>query len=175
MNYCAHPSFGLNYTGDPPLITIQTRPYRLLTINNSTQILMVVRKEFWENICPTEFINATVDNTSFTYISSQDLILYYGCQGLDATTIPGQFDCSVDGTTNTLGFPGLVTASNVNVTSCHKVVSVQVDQTEAATFASNPTSVTVTQVPDSGVELQWDANNSICDQCIGSGGKCERL
>ncbi|GMP30979.1 hypothetical protein CsSME_00005387 [Camellia sinensis var. sinensis] len=171
-DYCGHLSFGLNCTGDAPLITIQTRPYRVLTINNSTQILKVVREEFWENICPTEFVNATVDNTPFTYVSSQELMLYYGCARLPATTIPGQFDCSVDGTTNTLGFPGLITASNVNITSCHKVVSVQVNQTEATALASDPTSVTVTQVLDSGVELQWDANNSICDRCIGSGGKC---
>ncbi|CAL5372498.1 unnamed protein product [Camellia sinensis] len=145
--------FSLNCTGDAPLITIQTRPYRVLTINDSTQILKVVREEFWENICPTQFVNATVDNTPFTYISPQDLMLYYGC------------------------FPSLITASNMTtVTSCHKVVSVQVDQTEAAAFASsltsNSTSVNVTHVLDSGVELQWDANNSICDQCIGSGGKC---
>ncbi|CAL5372490.1 unnamed protein product [Camellia sinensis] len=169
-DYCGHLSFGLNCTGDAPLITIQTRPYRVLTINNSTQILKVVREEFWENICPTEFVNATVDNTPFTYVSSQDLMLYYGCARLP-TTIPGQFDCSVDGTTNTLGFPSFVPNMTL-VTSCHIGVSVRVDQTEATAFASNPTSVTVTQVLDSGVELQWDANNSICDRCIGSGGKC---
>ncbi|KAI8017049.1 LEAF RUST 10 DISEASE-RESISTANCE LOCUS RECEPTOR-LIKE PROTEIN KINASE-like 2.7 [Camellia lanceoleosa] len=181
-DYCGHPRFGLNCTGDAPLITIQTRPYRVLTINDSTQILKVVREEFWENICTTEFINATVDNTPFTYISSQDLMLYYGCQRQSATTFPGQFDCTVEGTTNTVGFAvtaastSLITALNMNVTSCHKVVSVKVDQTEATAFAtsltSNPTSVNVTQVLDSGVELQWDANNNICDQCIGSGGKC---
>ncbi|CAL5326014.1 unnamed protein product [Camellia sinensis] len=169
-DYCGHPSFGLNCTGDAPLITIQTRPYRVLTINNSTQILKVVREEFWENIFPTEFVNATVDNTPFTYISSQDLMLYYGCARLP-TTIPGQFDCSVDDTANTLGFPSFVSNMTL-VTSCHIGVSVRVDQTEATAFASNPTSVTVTQVLDSGVELQWDANNSFCDQCIGSGGKC---
>ncbi|CAL5372504.1 unnamed protein product [Camellia sinensis] len=169
-DYCGHPSFSLNCTGDAPLITIQTRPYRVLTINNSTQILKVVREEFWENICPTEFVNATVDNTPFTYISSQDLMLYYGCARLP-TTFPGQFDCSVDGTTNTLGFPSFVPNMTL-VTSCHISVSVRIDQTEATAFASNPTSVTVTQVLDSGVELQWDANNSICDRCIGSGGKC---
>lgn len=75
-DYCGHPSFKLNCQGHP-LITIQTRPHRVLGIDNTAQILMAVRAEFWNNSCPADLHNATLDTTHFNYSSNtQDLMLY---------------------------------------------------------------------------------------------------
>ncbi|KAL7221569.1 hypothetical protein ACSBR1_023512 [Camellia fascicularis] len=177
-NYCGHPSFFLNCTGDAPLITIKTRPYRVLAIDDTstTQTIKIVREEFWQNTCPTEFHNATLD-TPFTYVSDTvDLTLYFGCQAFTSglpLTIPGQFNCKVDGTSNTMSFAmtSLASGLNIDVSTCETGVMVRINQT-ALTLASNSTSVNVTQVLDSGVGLQWDANKTYCDRCIGSGGIC---
>ncbi|CAL5372496.1 unnamed protein product [Camellia sinensis] len=102
--YCGHQSFSLNCQGDAPLITVQTIPYRVLTIDDSRQTLKVIREELWQNSCPTELINATLDTAHCTYLSDyEDLMLYFGCQRLSAnlTVIPHWFDCSVDGMNNT--------------------------------------------------------------------------
>ncbi|GMP30984.1 hypothetical protein CsSME_00005389 [Camellia sinensis var. sinensis] len=102
--YCGHQSFSLNCQGDAPLITVQTIPYRVLTIDDSRQTLKVIREELWQNSCPIELINATLDTAHCTYLSDyEDLMLYFGCQRLSAnlTVIPHWFDCSVDGMNNT--------------------------------------------------------------------------
>ncbi|THG16105.1 hypothetical protein TEA_018931 [Camellia sinensis var. sinensis] len=74
-DYCGHPNFGLDCQGDALRITIQSA-YRVLAIDTTTRTLTVVREEFWNNTCPTQFQNTTLDTAHFTYLSdSQNLTL----------------------------------------------------------------------------------------------------
>ncbi|GMP30988.1 hypothetical protein CsSME_00005391 [Camellia sinensis var. sinensis] len=173
-DYCGHPNFRLDCRGDAPRITIQSA-YRVLAIDTTTRTLTVVREEFWNNTCPTQFQNTTLDTAHFTYLSdSQNLTLYYGCQRILAsqTAIPGQLNCSADGTNNTISFAttSVTSSTNINISTCQTNVIVPVNQTEAVAFAVN--SINVRQVIRSGVGLKWDANNTVCDQCVQSNGTC---
>ncbi|KAL7221563.1 hypothetical protein ACSBR1_023508 [Camellia fascicularis] len=173
-DYCGHPNFGLDCQGDAPRITIRSA-YRVLAIDTTTRTLTVVREEFWNNTCPTHFQNTTLDTAHFTYLSdSQNLTLYYGCRRILAsqTAIPGQLNCSVDGTNNTISFAmtSVTSSTNINISTCQTNVIVTVNQIEAVAFAIN--SINVRQVIGNGVGLKWDADNTECDQCVQSNGTC---
>ncbi|KAI8018484.1 hypothetical protein LOK49_LG04G03264 [Camellia lanceoleosa] len=58
----------LDCQDDAPRITIQSA-YRVLAIDTTTRTLTVVREEFWNNTCPTQFQNTTLDTAHFTYLS----------------------------------------------------------------------------------------------------------
>ncbi|KAH7853086.1 hypothetical protein Vadar_033059 [Vaccinium darrowii] len=176
---CGHPSFFLSCTGDAPVLTIETRPYRVLAIDNTTYTLKVVREEFWNNSCPQYLNNATLDETHFSYASGMgDLLLSYGCTtstSLTGITIPGEFTCLANGTSGTFGIYGSpnVTASMANIptgVTCNTSVIMRVDSTEAQALPISGGNVT--QVLNSGVGLLWQANNSNCEQCVTSGGRC---
>ncbi|KAH7842940.1 hypothetical protein Vadar_010874 [Vaccinium darrowii] len=174
---CGHPSFSLNCTGDAPVLTIETRPYRVLAIDNTTYTLKVVREEFWDNSCPQNLYNATLDTSVFYYTSdTENLVLSYGCTSSSPSiTIPGQFSCLANGTSGTFGIYSStsVTAGMANIptgVTCNTSVMMRVDSTEAQALASSGGNVT--QVLNGGVGLLWQANNSNCEQCVNSGGQC---
>ncbi|GFY84791.1 protein kinase superfamily protein [Actinidia rufa] len=179
--YCGNPIFKLNCQGEAPNITIGSRPYRVLSINNTTFTLTVARDEFWNNNCPTELHNATLDTTPFQYApNTEELMLYYGCRviatGLiSIDSILNRFNCSKNQITDSFG---IYTAANLPSTAlitsnvnCSNGVSVRVNQTAAATLADNA-SGNITQVLNSGFGLLWEANNTDCQSCVGSGGRC---
>ncbi|XP_058227122.1 LEAF RUST 10 DISEASE-RESISTANCE LOCUS RECEPTOR-LIKE PROTEIN KINASE-like 2.1 [Rhododendron vialii] len=175
---CGHPSFFLNCTGEAPVLTIQTRPYRVLSIDNATYALTVVRQEFWNDTCPQYLYNATLDPDHFNYAADTDeLVLRYGCTTLvpGNTTIANQFPCLANGTEGTFGIfasAGLTTMLNFTTVSCNTSVSVLVNSTVGAGLSSNGTSAKLTEVLESGVGLVWEANNTNCQRCVGSGGAC---
>ncbi|GFY84782.1 hypothetical protein Acr_03g0015560 [Actinidia rufa] len=175
--YCGNPIFELNCQGEAPNITIDSRPYRVLSINNATFTLNVAQEEFWNNNCPAELHNATLDATHFQYApTTEELMLYYGCRVIaTGSPIPNQFNCSENQIIDTFGIyvtanlpsTALIT-SNVN---CSNGVSVRVNQTAAEALAGNA-SGNITQVLNSGFGLVWEANNTDCQSCVGSGGRC---
>ncbi|XP_057489469.1 uncharacterized protein LOC130775367 [Actinidia eriantha] len=168
--YCGNPSFELNCQGEAPNITIQSWPYRVLSINNATFTLNVAQEEFWNNNCPAELHNATLDATHFQYApNTEDLMLYYGCSLIP---IPNQFNCSENQITTfgiyvTANLASQITPSG----NCSNGVRVRVNQTAAAALAGNA-SGNITQVLNSGFGLVWEANNNDCQSCVGSGGRC---
>ncbi|KAH7844448.1 hypothetical protein Vadar_028090 [Vaccinium darrowii] len=174
---CGHPSFSLNCTGEAPVLTIETQPYRVLAIDDTTYALKVVREEYWDNSCPQFLYNATLDETPFNYTSdTDDLVLSYGCTtSLTGTTIPGQFSCLANGTSGTFGIysSNSATATLANIptgVTCTTSVIVTVNSTEGQALASSVENVT--QVLNSGVGLLWQANNSYCERCVASRGRC---
>ncbi|KAG5535472.1 hypothetical protein RHGRI_023292 [Rhododendron griersonianum] len=100
---CGHPSFQLDCTGEAPVLTIETRPYRVRSIDNATYVLTVARQEFWNDSCPQYLYNATLDTEHFSYAAdTNDLALYYGCTALTLNnTIQNQFSCLANGTVGT--------------------------------------------------------------------------
>ncbi|GFS36874.1 hypothetical protein Acr_00g0048420 [Actinidia rufa] len=183
--YCGHPSFHLNCTGEAPQITIESRPYRVLAIDNGTFTLNVAQEEFWNNDCPSELHNATINATTyFEYAPNTEvLMLYYGCRvtstlqlNISTTiTIPNRFNCSENQSTEI--FSVYVTASlassgqSISNMNCSNSVEVRVNKTAAEALAG-PASGNVTQVLNSGFGLVWAANNTDCQSCVRSGGWC---
>ncbi|KAF7134232.1 hypothetical protein RHSIM_Rhsim08G0083500 [Rhododendron simsii] len=173
---CGHPSFQLNCTGEAPVLTIESRPYRVLSINNVTYALTVARQEFWNDSCPQYLHNATLDTVHFSYAAdTNDLALYYGCTALTlVNTIQNQFPCLANGTVGTFGIftSAALTTAVLNITTCNTNVSVRVNSTVGAGLSSNGTSEKLAEVLDSGFGLVWEASNTNCQRCVGSGGAC---
>uniref|UniRef100_A0A7N2MRU7 non-specific serine/threonine protein kinase n=1 Tax=Quercus lobata TaxID=97700 RepID=A0A7N2MRU7_QUELO len=143
-NYCGHPSFQLNCSSDVPQINITTMNYRVLEINNSSRTLKVARMDYLNTICPAAFVNTTIDNNLFSYITSSDtnLTLYYNATFLAIS--------------NAIG-------------ACNYWVNVPILQSEVPT---NATYDAVLTAIDSGFMLEWDADNFQCDTCLEAGGLC---
>ncbi|CAN4079941.1 unnamed protein product [Withania somnifera] len=51
------------------------------TINHSLRTMTIARIDLWENTCPSQFINTTLDSTHFNYVHKEDeeLSLIYSC------------------------------------------------------------------------------------------------
>uniref|UniRef100_A0A7N2KX61 non-specific serine/threonine protein kinase n=1 Tax=Quercus lobata TaxID=97700 RepID=A0A7N2KX61_QUELO len=178
-NYCGHPSFQLNCSSDVPQINITTMNYRVLEINNSSRSLMVARTDYLDTICPAAFVNTTIDNNLFSYITSSDtnLTLYYNCRTPLATipTLPSfyQFNCSRSSSTEFINYYTLSSETFLAISNyigaCNYWVNVPILQSKVPT---TPTYDAVIAAIDSGFMLEWDANNSQCDTCLEAGGLC---
>ena len=177
-NYCGHPSFQLDCSSNVPQINITTMNYRVLEINSSSRILRVARTDYFDTICPAAFVNTTVDNNLFSYITSDDtkLTLYYNCH-TPVAALPNldfyQFNCSINSSTNFINYftqssQTFLTISNLTG-ACNYWVNVPILQTAVPTTATYDA---VIAAIDSGFMLRWDASDSQCDTCLKAGGLC---
>ncbi|XP_052204429.1 LEAF RUST 10 DISEASE-RESISTANCE LOCUS RECEPTOR-LIKE PROTEIN KINASE-like 1.3 isoform X1 [Diospyros lotus] len=172
--FCGHPRFQLDCQGKPPILTIKSRQYRVLAINDSSAdspFLQVARNEFYDTNCPQDLYNATLDTNYFNYVTdTEDLTLYYGCQTLPGVSalVPTQFNCTVSGSTTPSPNYFLPTGMPIN-TSCNSIVNVRVNQTAAQSLTN---SSNLRQVLEIGFGLQWEANNTSCSKCVGTSGVC---
>lgn len=185
--YCGHPKFRLNCTGEVPEISIMSQNYRILDIDQNARTLKVVRTDYWADVCPKNLQNTTLDSSFFTYTSdTQDLTIFYVCPPLSLNlSVPNQFNCSIVNETNS----GIVsyfatesfwrrnlTESEVSLSeilrTCKESVVVRVMDSAAGSLeASSPVSNLIDAV-NYGFRLEWNANNSQCDSCRWSGGVC---
>ncbi|XVF71589.1 hypothetical protein PTKIN_Ptkin12aG0050500 [Pterospermum kingtungense] len=187
---CGHPDFKLNCNGNNPEITIMSVTYRVLNISSSTQVLELARTDYYDNICPTYLINSTFSSSLFEYnMSTQDIRLYYGCQSLtglvNLTSVQGisnQFECSINKTdfigyyvtrniTET-SFGTLATVISSSLGSCNYSVSIPVLNSEIQTLELNRNPDTLQEALRVGFEVQWSANDFLCDKCLKSDGQC---
>ncbi|XP_059670733.1 LEAF RUST 10 DISEASE-RESISTANCE LOCUS RECEPTOR-LIKE PROTEIN KINASE-like 2.7 [Cornus florida] len=170
--YCGHPGFELTCQTDASLLTINSTTYRVLAIQNTSRELTVVRNEFWNNTCPTDLHNSTLDTTNFTYsTNSQELTLYYGCPAVLTQVLPNQFNCSNSISYYVTSSVTLPNSINGSVT-CATSVIVRVNQSAAAALANVTPSITIGAALNGGFGLQWSANDTYCSECVDSGGRC---
>ena len=177
-NYCGHPSFQLDCSSNVPQINITTMNYRVLEINNSSQTLKVARTDYLDTICPAAFVNTTIDNNLFSYVTSSDTnqTLYYNCP-TPLAALPNlafyQFNCSINSSTEFINYYTLTSQTFLAISNaiggCNYWVNVPVLQTEVPTTA---TFDAVLKAIDSGFMLGWDASNSQCETCLEAGGLC---
>ncbi|KAE9445516.1 hypothetical protein C3L33_22588, partial [Rhododendron williamsianum] len=178
---CGNPNFELDCQSQAPQITISSIPYRVLSIHISTRALTVARAEFWNNPCPSPThlpVNATLDTAHFDYsIDSQNMMIYYGCRASPGGTTPNQFPCTTNGTTTATNYFVMTSGGEgpdfgAAISGCSGSVVVRVNQAVAEGLMSVPPSINITEVLDSGFGLRWDANDTICSECVRSGGVC---
>ncbi|XP_052204428.1 LEAF RUST 10 DISEASE-RESISTANCE LOCUS RECEPTOR-LIKE PROTEIN KINASE-like 2.1 isoform X13 [Diospyros lotus] len=171
--FCGHPRFQLDCRGEAPILTIESRQYRVLAINDSSPFLQVARDEFYGTNCPKYPHNATLDTNYFDYVAdTEDLTLYYGCQSQssrystysasNSSAAPTQIACTVNGST--------FVATDVAINStCDTSVELRVNQTAAQSLTN---SSNLRQVLEIGFGLQWEANNTRCSECVRTSGVC---
>ncbi|XP_052204416.1 LEAF RUST 10 DISEASE-RESISTANCE LOCUS RECEPTOR-LIKE PROTEIN KINASE-like 2.1 isoform X3 [Diospyros lotus] len=197
--FCGHPRFQLDCRGEAPILTIESRQYRVLAINDSSPFLQVARDEFYDTNCPQYPHNATLDTNYFDYLANtEDLTLYYGCQRhpvvsysaahsqANCTTTPSNgsiiinsCNASMEVTANSSAAPtqiactvngSTLAATEVAInTACNTSVEVRVEHTAAHSLTN---SSNLRQVLERGFGLQWEANNTRCSECVRTRGVC---
>lgn len=176
--HCGHPAFELDCGGDVPLITLQSRKYRVLGIDSRSLLITVARQDLWNNTCPSPINNTVLDYRLFRHPSGdQNLTLSYNCAG----TIPGQpqsyrFDCTVGRSRSDSYFLTEAissVSSNLAQLTCTDNIQVPINQTSAQ-LLSLPTSSEddLQGVLKAGFGLIWEANDTNCNECGRSGGRC---
>ncbi|KAM7516314.1 hypothetical protein LguiA_005897 [Lonicera macranthoides] len=170
--YCGHPGFSLyNCQADTPLLTINNQSYRVLRIENITRTVTIARADLWDTTCPDVLYNTTLDLNLFSPVSTnQNLNLLYGCTLFPGQTQPllNQFECIL-GQTTSFGFYGI----GVSLVNCNQSVIVPVSQRWAEALARPTASlIDLRQALASGFGLQWVANDTVCNRCEVSGGRC---
>ncbi|PSS35039.1 Leaf rust 10 disease-resistance locus receptor-like protein kinase [Actinidia chinensis var. chinensis] len=170
--YCGHPRFGLNCTGDSPLITILTTTYRIFSMDTATRTLNVAREELWQNCWSSNIHNASLDTAHFNYaFDAKNVTFFYGCHrpsggGLILTA----FACTTNYTNSTFTMYATSNTMEYRNVSCNTSVLVQVNQRAAQALTDN--TINVVEALDSGFGLQWEANDTNCERCVRSGGTC---
>ncbi|CAJ1843472.1 unnamed protein product [Sphenostylis stenocarpa] len=176
--YCGHPAFNLQCTGEVATLTFMSESYRVLEVNNSDHRLKLVRTEYWNNICPTSLRNIDIGCTFFDYGSdSQNLTLYYDCPSFpQSDSFSPRFNCSINGTQmiNYFVIESMLeyAESSEILGTCKSRVVVPIFESEAEVLRTNSTVENLKAVLDNGFGVEWNANNSLCDECQNSGGHC---
>ncbi|KAL6324869.1 hypothetical protein AAG906_018396 [Vitis piasezkii] len=167
--YCGHPGFELTCNGEAPVFTMKEASYRILDINNSFHTLTVARADYWDSYCPPTYVNTTLNESIFSYNATYtDVTLYYDCPQL--TIAPSnQFNCTnITGYYTTLDFN-----LGVSTGSCGVYVTVPIFKSAATAIVSGGGTLTLlTEALKGGFGLEWNASNSLCTECVESGGQC---
>ncbi|PON53125.1 Wall-associated receptor kinase [Parasponia andersonii] len=180
--YCGHPQFELNCSGDAPQIMIGSISYRVLGIVLKDRNLTVVRSDYWRNPCSKDGRSDVFNPDFFRYGSdTQNLSLYYGCpSSAVSAALPGLFSCPDDGVglTNFYVTGSMRSAtSNLQLPSCGTVLNIRISDSAAGNLDSlnlslNQVTDRLTVAINSGFWIEWNASNSLCDECTRSGGLC---
>ncbi|KAF5457475.1 hypothetical protein F2P56_021575 [Juglans regia] len=175
--YCGYPGFQLNCSGDLPLLNVTNMYYRVLNIDDAARSLKVARLDYWNTTCPATYANTSIDSSTLFYHSSAttNLTLYYRCLDTSVPLLPTQtadgfsFNCAGDanGFTNCYSSNSLFASTLLGV--CQYNVKVPVVTEAAGTLTTEDA---LKEAIDGGFTVEWNANNSMCDRCVGSGGRC---
>nr|GMD57039.1 LEAF RUST 10 DISEASE-RESISTANCE LOCUS RECEPTOR-LIKE PROTEIN KINASE-like 2.1 [Ipomoea batatas] len=184
--YCGHPSFELSCNDEShPEISILSVKYKVLGI--SSQAATIVRDDLLSNICPSNPQRTSLDLNLFSYTPSgnQNITLFYGCTitntAVSLASIPYLINCTEeisDSNKNVLWSPGtgLPTIPGIpsNIFSCGSEIFVTVTQQafDGLVKASLVTEDLLRTSVGAGFSVNWKANNSLCDNCTESGGRC---
>ncbi|GMH19021.1 hypothetical protein Nepgr_020862 [Nepenthes gracilis] len=170
--YCGHPGFNLSCTGIPT-ITIMSQEYYVISINDTTNTLVVARTDYWGHVCPASLVNITIDFTLFSYTSAdENITLYYGC----TSSLSGlQKSCgtSTDGEYFLTRSMEDSDSYQQQLASCSGKLFVPVHQSDVAAIDDSEGSAgTVTSALKNGFELEWLPENNKCGECEDGGGQC---
>ncbi|XP_019154740.1 PREDICTED: LEAF RUST 10 DISEASE-RESISTANCE LOCUS RECEPTOR-LIKE PROTEIN KINASE-like 2.5 [Ipomoea nil] len=184
--YCGHPSFGLTCSDESsPEITILAVKYKVLGI--SSQAATIVRYDLSTNICPSIPQRASLDLNLFSYAPSgnQNITLFYGCTIVNPVSvpIPKLLNCSEEGSDSnrnnvlwspTTGLPSIPGITS-NIFRCGIDIFVTVTQEAFDSLVKASLNVTedlLRTAVGGGFSVDWKANNTLCEDCTGTGGRC---
>lgn len=164
---CGYPGLKLECDNDTTIIEIETLKYRVLDINQDTQILRIARMDISTDICLAKFVNTTLDSELFEYASAyMNLTFYYGCPP-QILPFPNQFDCPVKGTTNRNGYVEVGTL--LSASTCYASF---VFPTSYNSFGNLKGLPNLLDLVREGFDVQCKVDISACRLCKNSGGNC---
>lgn len=163
-DYCGHPTFKLECSGGAAKITIMSLTYRVLDIHQTARTLRVVRTDYSNDLCPAHLVNSTLDSTHFDLAFGTEAVrLYYNCPRSDNLSVWfDEFSCNSDQTHAISNYFVYHGSDYLLVTSCKECVVVYVSSYHVLSV----------DIIYSGFDLEWKANDTLCDGCQVSGGQC---
>ncbi|KAJ6861342.1 hypothetical protein NC651_037429 [Populus alba x Populus x berolinensis] len=180
-DYCGYPGFELGCSNQDPEITIMRSTYKLLGVNNQSRTLNVSRSDYTENLCPTLLSNTSLNPNLLSSTSDHaEVTLYYGCPSPSPPALSSQFTCNINDTVMvgnfiTVNFSVLsITDTSLisYLTTCNNSVKFPAHQSAIVPILVSPNVSQFLEVINQGFELEWSANDSLCDTCESSGGQC---
>ncbi|XP_041007548.1 LEAF RUST 10 DISEASE-RESISTANCE LOCUS RECEPTOR-LIKE PROTEIN KINASE-like 2.1 [Juglans microcarpa x Juglans regia] len=171
--YCGYPGFELNCSVNPPQLNVADMYYRVFEINSVARSLKVARVDYWNTTCPAIHANTTIDrSTLFSYtLGTTNLTLYYHCPASSISRLPTtqtadgfSFTCAGDAN----NFTNYYSSSSINSLLGLCANNVKVPVAEWGT----PNNHRLWTAINLGFMVGWNANNTMCDRCEGSGGQC---
>lgn len=180
--YCGHPVFQLTCQSDVPVFLFESVDYPVLDIDMSTQTITLARNDLWSNLCPQYLHNTTYNSTVLNgdNFGQQNVSMYYGCnnaeQGAQSSNTISRLSCSINDTESDGYFTrtSLITTEMLNyLVQCNNHIIVPVNRSLAELLERGPaTESDLRSALTAGFNLEWTANNNLCDQCIRSDGWC---
>lgn len=158
--YCGYPGLQLNcQPNNITTIRIANTTYRILSIDQTSQIMKIAREDLMESTCPRDLLNTTLDYTLFQYASNYTNITFlYGCPVVINVPSFNMPPCGSFVLPGAKG-PGM----------CNVSVVVPVLPTGLAELLNLEA---LGRVLKQGVEVRWTVDMNGCRECTGSGGLC---
>ncbi|KAJ4822385.1 hypothetical protein Tsubulata_008921, partial [Turnera subulata] len=151
--------------GNNATIEINDVRYRVLDINEGTQILRIAREDNLDGICKPDFVNSTFDPNLFQVPKSWEYItLVYGCAPTISVGL-GAFTCAISGNLSGRVLPGAVGPG-----PCYRSIYLPVNGSEMEIVLSSTRFLLVEL--RQGFEVNWKVDGTTCSECIRSGGAC---
>lgn len=178
-DYCGYPGFKLNCSSIPPDISVtSSEKYYVLGVKPDQPIVTVARKDYWNGYCPENLHDTVINMTLFSYVADLDenVTFYYDCPNV-TTPVANSFLCANLSSDVRSPFGYFVpeelesTYGNIPLDRCNRSVTVPITNYESSALRIIDT-FSLMAALRYGFELQWIAENRLCDECRGSGGEC---
>ncbi|XVF83211.1 hypothetical protein PTKIN_Ptkin16aG0115900 [Pterospermum kingtungense] len=169
-NYCGQPGFELKCEDGVPKITMGPNTLRVLDIDPQQQILKVSREDYWNDYCPAELVNTTIDFNHFDYGSNlQNLTVFYGCNLPSILEFILPKKCTINGTIMDVSYATTILPVDPRPQMCHGRVMVPIHEISAWKVVDP---LSMNDALKEGFELKWKVDNGECRKCEDSDGVC---
>ncbi|KAK4416474.1 LEAF RUST 10 DISEASE-RESISTANCE LOCUS RECEPTOR-LIKE PROTEIN KINASE-like 2.2 [Sesamum alatum] len=176
--HCGLPDFALTCRNNTITELIQNSlTYRVLQLDQAQRTLILSRSDLYNDTCPAEFHNTTLNSTLFSYDGppNEALNLFYGCNTSGMRISPyNLFPCNSTGLnfTDAYFLIGPVPSDPVlRIVSCSMSVSVPVLRTAGNQLTNSRLSLGEALMQGFAVNYS-DPYQRLCSECSRLGGQC---
>ncbi|XP_021763591.1 LEAF RUST 10 DISEASE-RESISTANCE LOCUS RECEPTOR-LIKE PROTEIN KINASE-like 1.4 isoform X1 [Chenopodium quinoa] len=179
-DYCGYPGFQLDCSSSPPDISVApSERYYVIGVKPDQPIVTVARKDYWAGYCPGNLHNTSINCDLFSYVDLDDNVtIYYGCPDV-STPMTNSFRCANLSSDARSPFGYFVandseyspSGKNIPRDACNRSITVPVTNYESSALRIVDT-ISLMAALRYGFELEWKAENDVCNKCRKSGGEC---
>lgn len=173
--HCGLPGFRLICRDGYAELNMKSLIYRVLRIDQTGKNLTLTRLDLWNNTCPSQFANSTLNFTIFNYgVGNEELNLFYGCDSVK--TPSNQFNCNASGSASgnssyAYYLIGPVPDPILKIIRCNTSLRIPVLQSAANSLTAN--NITLGEVLTVGFNVNYsNPCEAKCSACIAYGAQC---
>ncbi|PON53122.1 Wall-associated receptor kinase [Parasponia andersonii] len=173
---CGPPEFRLACVNDSPELTINSVTHKVLELDPFLQTLSLARLDLWNETCPGDFVNTTLDSGVFSSgAGNADLTMFYRCNTSRLTMKPeNQFKCGNYGSSfsDSYFLVGPIPFDPIlAIIKCGESVEVPILEPMAAKLLQNRS--LLGEALMMGFKVNYTIPNADdCSKCLDSGHQC---